>query len=140
MRKRKYIRIEMLQHATVEFQGMDYTSCSVNNLSLTGMFLCGSFYQKAGDECIVRYTRIYNNSAFSFHLKARVVRKTREGIGLEFLSMAADNYMQLQTSLLYEAVDPLAIGLELPDDCPFDITGELSGDARKSMYADIACH
>jgi hypothetical protein len=107
---------------------------------LTGMFVCGSFYQQIGDECTVRYTRIYNTSGFSFQFKASVVRTATDGIALKFLSMPADNYMQLQTSLLYDAVDPLAVGLELPDDCPFDITREMSNDIGKPVYSDACCH
>lgn len=41
--------------------------------------------------------------------------------------MPLDSYMLLQTILRYEAVDPLEIGLQIPDDCPFEITVELAG-------------
>jgi hypothetical protein len=36
--------------------------------------------------------------------------------------MSFDSYMFLQVTLLYEAEEPLSIGFELPDNCPFEIS------------------
>ena len=55
---------------------------------------------------------------------AKVVRVTDEGLAIEFTKMTFDSYMYLEVVLLYEAQQPLFIGLELPDDSPFQIIDE----------------
>lgn len=138
--KRKFIRVDVLQRASIEFQRMHYASCHIKNISLTGMFVTGSFYQQVGDECLVKYSRTWKRCRFSFRVKARLVRAAADGIALEFISMPQECYMELQTALLYEAADPLAIGLELPETCPFALTGDRRAEAEKAVHTDIRCH
>jgi len=124
--KRKFIRVDVVQQARLDFQDIGYDPCRIKNLSLTGMFVFGSFKQQVGDECIIRYSQTCSSSHFYFKAIAKVVRIMNDGLAIEFSSMPLDSYMLLQTTLLYEAVDPLAIGLELPENCPFEITIEIS--------------
>jgi hypothetical protein len=35
--------------------------------------------------------------------------------------MNNESYMYLQTTLLYEADDPLSLSREFPEDCPFEL-------------------
>jgi len=135
--KRKYIRIEIIQQARLDFGEVSYDPCRIKDLSLTGMFVLGGFGQKAGDECTIRYSQTCSSSHFYFKARARVVRITDEGLAIEFVSMPLDSYMLLQTTLIYEAVDPIAIGLQLPDDCPFEITFDLTretGDNIRTVF------
>jgi len=124
--KRQFIRVEISQQAILEFADKKYNPCRLKDLSLTGMVLFGKFQQQAGDECIVRFSQKSTSSCFYFKACARVVRTTEDGLAIEFVSMPLDSYMLLQTTLLYTAVDPLEIGLQLPENCPFEITIEVS--------------
>lgn len=131
--KRRFIRIDVIQQARLDFNGTEYDLCRIRNLSLTGMYIAGDFNQKVGDVCIIRYSQTSTSSHFYFKAKAKIVRIAEDGVAIEFVSMPLDSYMLLQTTLLYEAVDPLAIGLELPDDCPFEITIEVSREDGENI-------
>lgn len=131
--KRRFIRIDVIQQARLDFENAEYKSCQIKNLSLTGMYVTGEFQQQVDDECIIRYSQTCSSSHFYFKAKARVVRADDKGVAVEFISMPLDSYMLLQTTLLYESVDPLEIGLQLPDDCPFEITIEVSKNFNASQ-------
>ena len=129
--KRKFIRVDLIQQARLDFGGISYEPCRIKDISLTGMFIFGTFNQKEGDECIVRYSQTCTASHFYFKAKAKLVRVADDGIAIEFKSMPFDSYMLLQTTLLYEAVNPLEIGLQLPENCPFEITIAVSKDPKE---------
>lgn len=129
--KRKFIRVKILRQARLEFGGTGYDPCRIRDLSLSGMFVFGRFDQEVGDECTIRYSQTSAASHFHFQAKARVARSGRDGIAIEFISMPFDSYMLLQTTLLYEADDPLAICLQIPEVCPFEITLALSKKSRE---------
>ena len=85
------------------------------------MFVFGFFEQKVGDTCIVNLCQTGASTKLAMHATATVVWTNDYGLAIQFKSMAFDSYMFLQTTLLYEAKDPMFIGLELPADCPFEI-------------------
>lgn len=124
--KRRFIRVDIVQQARLDFEDTSYDPCQIKDLSLTGMFVSGSFNQQPGDICTIRYSQTGSSSHFYFKATAKIVRAADDGIAIDFKSMPLDSYMLLQTTLLYEALDPLEIGLELPEDCPFEITIDIS--------------
>lgn len=134
---RKFTRIEMVQQTRLDFQDASYDPCRIKDLSLTGMFVLGAIEQQAGDECTIRYSQTCSSSHFYFKAKARIVRASSDGVAIEFVSMPLDSYMLLQTTLLYESVDPLEIGMELPEDCPFELTIDISRETKKNNLTDI---
>lgn len=123
--KRKYNRVKIVQEAWLYFKGSNYGPCRIRDINLTGLFVYGPFHQRTGDECILGYSEERTASNCYFKAKARVVRTKIDGIALEFKSMPLDSYILLQSTLLYEAADPLTIVYDLPADCPFIITDEL---------------
>ena len=130
--QRRFIRVEMVQQARLDFQDTSYDPCRIKDINLTGMFVFGTFNQQVGDECVVRYSQTCTSSHFYFKARARVVRAMGGGVALEFKSMPLDSYMLLQTTLLYEAVNPVAIGLDLPEECPFEITTDISREPKEN--------
>ena len=116
--KRKFSRVDMIQRARLDFEHRMYDPCHIKNLSLSGMFIFGRCILKKGDECTISFNRTCSATHIYFKAKAKVVRTTGEGIAIEFISMSFDSYMSLQTTLLWEADDPLAICLEIPEECP----------------------
>lgn len=131
--KRRFSRIEFSQQANIKFQGKNYENCMIKDLSLTGMFVFGTFVQKTGDKCLIKYSQTSSTSHFYFKAAAKVVRINDEGIGIVFTSMPPNSYMLLETTLLYESSDPLSIGLQLPDNCPFEIIEELSENPEENI-------
>ena len=97
------------------------------------MFVFGTFSQQEGNKCLIKYSQTSSTSHFYFKAAARVVRKNEEGIGIIFTSMPPNSYMLLETTLLYESKDPLSIGLQLPDNCPFEIIEELSENPEDNI-------
>lgn len=102
-------------------------------MNLTGMFIVGTFMQQPGDKCIIKYTQTSATSHFYFKAAARVVRSGSKGIGIVFTSMPLYSYMFLETTLLYESSDPLAVGDQLPDNRPFEIIEKLSENPDKNI-------
>ena len=122
--KRSFSRIEFHRHVTLEFASTNYENCEIKDLSLTGMFVLGSFSQHGGEKCVVHYCQKGKATDVCLQAMAEVVRVTEEGLAIEFTEMTFDSYMYLEVVLLYEARQPLVIGLELPDDSPFSIIEE----------------
>lgn len=118
---RQYSRVNFHRKVNIDFHGSNYNEAQIRDLSLTGMFIFGVFQQKVGDYCLLNLVQTGATSDLSIHASAKVVRKDDEGIAIVFCAMSFDSYMFLQMSLLYEAEEPLVIGLELPEHCPFEI-------------------
>lgn len=121
-KKRKFTRIHFDRQMDLDFSGNIFNNCQIKDLSLTGMFVLKSFEQDIGKHCLVNIAQLGTSSILYLQALAKVVRKCDEGIAIEFVSMQFDSYMFLQVTLLYEAEEPLAVGLELPENCPFEIT------------------
>ena len=131
--KRRFSRIDLAQEASIKFQGQNYDHCLIRDLSLTGMFVLGNFSQHVGEKCLIKYSQTTATSHFYFKAAAMVVRSDAEGIGIEFTSMPLNSYMLLETTLLYESQDPVSIGLQLPESCPFKIIEELSENPEDNI-------
>ena len=123
VRKKRYTRINFSRNVTLNFQERAYCSCRIKDLSLGGMFVFSRFTESEGACCNVSVRQIGSDSDLTIKMIARVVRKTSEGMAIEFTSMTYDSYMFLKIILLYAAEDPLSICLEYPGNCPFEILG-----------------
>ena len=121
-KKRKFSRIHFDRHVKLDFSVGSFDDCRIKDLSLTGMFAIGIFKQNVGENCIVNLFQKGISSNLNLQASAKVARRNDEGIAIEFTSMSFDSYMFLQVTLLYEAEEPLSLGLELPDNCPFEIS------------------
>ena len=120
--KRMFTRIQFSRHVSIHFQKSSYGPCSIRDLSLSGMFVSGKFKEKVGAICHLIFMQTGASSEMTLRASAKVVRADKNGIALEFTAMAHDSYMFLQTSLLYQADDPLPMGLEFPEETPYKLT------------------
>ena len=120
--KRMFTRIEFSRKVSIHFQKNSYGPCSIRNLSLGGMFVVGDFEEDVGAICHLVFMQTGASSELTIRASAKVIRAGSDGIALEFTSMSNDSYMFLQTSLLYQADDPLPISLEFPDETPYKLT------------------
>ena len=81
--------------------------------------------QAIGDLCIIslKQSALYKKNVI--RAVASVSRVTKNGIGLEFLSMKLDSFSFLQATLLRKAVQPAEVSREfLMNDC-FKLDGEM---------------
>ena len=118
---RKFSRISFDHQVSLEFINSRHDNCQIKDISLTGLFVNGFFQQQVGENCIINLVQKGVSITLSLAALAKVVRKSYDGIAIKSTAMSFDSYMYLQTSLLYEADEPIVIGLELPNDCPFKI-------------------
>lgn len=121
-KKRVFKRISFDRYVRLDFLSESFDNCQIKNLSLTGMFVIGAFQDKIGEYCLVKLFQKGMSSNVKLLASANVVRTNDEGIAIEFNSMSFDSYMFLQVTLLYEAEEPMVIALELPEECPFEIS------------------
>ncbi len=118
-KKRKFSRIYFHREVTLDCRSDIYGPCRIRDLSLGGMFVFGHFKLAVGSECKVTFFQTGSSTSLILDATARVSRTEKNGVAIEFTSMSQDSYLYLQTALLYESDDPLAISLEFPDECPF---------------------
>ena len=121
LKRRRFLRVKCHKMAQLDFADKSYGPNRVKDINLTGMFIAGNYKQKVGDKCTVRFIQEFDGSSSCFKARAKVVRLSRLGLAIEFLSMYRDSYILLQTTLLYEAEDPCIVGFELPENCPFKV-------------------
>jgi len=122
--KRNFTRIKFERQVNLDFQDESFDSCMIKDLNLTGMFVFGTFTQQVNTTCLIILDQKGESSDLTLSATAKVVRTTEEGIAIEFKSMTFESYMFLQATLLYEAGDPISIGLEFPENCPFEVIEE----------------
>ena len=122
--KRKFSRIDFNRKVNLDFITDWYNECLIIDLCLTGMFIQGSFRQQEGEYCLITLVHEKKSSDMTIQAICKITRKTDQGIALQFISMTFESYMYLQMLLLYECNEPMDIGLELPERCPFSLTDE----------------
>ncbi|WP_339135455.1 MAG: PilZ domain-containing protein [Candidatus Electrothrix sp. GW3-4] len=119
---RHYTRVDFQRDVHLYFDGKKYIHHTVNNLSLGGLYVKGAFEQQQGDTCTVELSNPDNNQ-LGIELRARcsVARVDDDGIALEFTSMGHESFLFLQTTLLYEAEDPMQLGAEFVKAISFEL-------------------
>ncbi len=121
---RLFTRVEFKRTVQLEFEGKIYENCQINDLSLGGMFVLGSFDQEAGATCDIKLIQEGPGSVIDLEVAGRVARVDSKGVALTFLSMKFDSYLFLQTTLLYEADDPAVLGNEFLRDFFFNLEAD----------------
>ena len=90
----------------------------VCNLSMGGACLQGSTSLRAGDMCDFELHEEGRTFCRIVKFCARVIRTGSNKLALEFVNMDVDNYMLLQTLVLYNTDDPIGIVTEFQDYFP----------------------
>lgn len=106
-KKRETTRVQF--HTRAELQVDEKTiSGEVNNLSLTGMFLItdtSEIGEIEGREVTVTVSLAGVASNLRVTLEGKVVRKNKEGIGIEFTEMEFDSFVHLRNIVAYNTGD-----------------------------------
>jgi hypothetical protein len=110
--RRRFSRVNIRWAAQLDFGVIEYKRF-VDNVSLSGFRINGNFQQKTRDLCMIRLTPSgLLHTAEAVHAVGIVSRISETGMAIEFLSMKLDSFFFLETTLLYKAVDPGALGKE----------------------------
>ena len=86
--------------------------CKPASLSLSGSYLECPVDLAVGDTCEVIITSLDVDFKAPLSLTARVVRVDDEGVALEFCDTDSDDYLVLQSILLYTSEEPHVIAAE----------------------------
>ncbi|MCI5160487.1 MAG: PilZ domain-containing protein [Candidatus Electrothrix sp. AX5] len=121
---RQYTRVDFQRDVHLDFDGKKYIHHTVNNLSLGGMYVKGTFEQQEGDICSVELSNPDNGFGVELCARCAVVRVNGDGIALEFTSMGHESFLFLQTTLLYEAEDPMQLGTEFVQAISFELDSD----------------
>jgi hypothetical protein len=92
MKKRNFTRISFAAGASVSYDNQ-VAICTTGNLSLHGMYL------KTGYDIpldVPVHVTVYHNDLSSFKVKAKVVRREENGVGLEINNLSIDSFVQLR--------------------------------------------
>ncbi len=110
--RRRFSRVNIRWAARLDFGAMEYKRF-VDNVSLSGFRIDGNFQQRTKDLCIIRLTPsglLHTEDAV--RAIGTVSRISETGMAIEFFSMKIDSFFFLETTLLYKAIDPGALGKE----------------------------
>ena len=118
---RQYTRVDFQRDVHLDFDGKKYIHNTVKNLSLGGLYVEGKFEQQKGDICTVELSNPDNDFGVELRAHCAVVRVNDDGMALEFTSMGHESFLFLQTTLLYEAEDPMQLGTEFIKAVSFEL-------------------
>jgi|GEM_PF-6685115 len=104
---------------------------STRNISLSGMFIVGRFSHEVGSRCTVTLNERWAERPFVLNLTCRIIRLERDGIAIRYTEMGLNTFSLLQTLLLYESRNPMAMGEEFAQECPFVIRDSWSKGKRQ---------
>ncbi|CAK8721525.1 hypothetical protein H206_03143 [Candidatus Electrothrix aarhusensis] len=123
--RRRFSRVNIQWAARLDFGIMEYKRF-VDNVSLSGFHIEGDFKQKTNDLCIIKLTPSgLLHTVEAVRAIGTVSRISETGMAMEFLSMKLDSFFFLETTLLYKAIDPGALGREFIWNNSLDFEGDI---------------
>lgn len=123
--KRQFTRLHIHLDADLDFGTQCYYRHTVENISLGGLYVSGSFDHRSGDICTIRLNQTEFDAALEIHATCSVIRGSKQGIALEFVSMKLNDFCHLQTVLLYQADDPFVLGTEFVNNMNLELENDL---------------
>ncbi len=122
--QRKFSRVKVQGVVHLDFRSKQYQGV-LDNLSLCGSFIKGTFKQSKGDICKINI----RESAFDSEVVVRaiglIVRVNNSGIAIEFIAMKAECYNWLETELLTKADEPSILEDEILQRSIFEFDDDL---------------
>ena len=108
MEKRKHKRVPFQAEAVVRDRDLT-VSGKIENLSMKGLFLKAAAADVGTGPLEVTILLSGSSSKLSIELTGKVVRKTENGMALQFLEMDLDSFIHLKNVVLYNSEDADAI-------------------------------
>lgn len=117
---RKQPRIPYQGKVDLFFPDRRYLGCTVQNLSLIGMWVLGGCRDQGeeGGECDIEFHDTVSGANHQLRMRGEVVRADDEGIALIFLNMNVRTYNDLEALILEQGGPPLMEENEFLDGLP----------------------
>lgn len=120
---RKNSRVFLSKMAGITFNKQSSNYFPTRNISLSGIFVDGKFWQNPGNTCAITLTEQWLDREYVMTLTGKVARQEQGGIAIQFTEMDPETLSLLQTLLLYKSRNPLSMGEEFAQDCTFAVSG-----------------
>ncbi|WP_339137309.1 MAG: PilZ domain-containing protein [Candidatus Electrothrix sp. GW3-4] len=122
--QRKFSRVAVQRPVRLHFSAGKYNGF-IDNLSLCGSFVKGSFKQSKGDICKIDFKESARDPAVAVRAIGSITRINESGIALEFIAMKPTSYHWLETELLSQAPDPSVLEDEIFQRSIFELDDDL---------------
>ena len=122
--RRRFSRINMRWAVRLDFGLKEYKRF-VDNVSLSGLYIEGTFQQLIGDICLISLKQSCLFEDDAVQAVGYIARISEYGIAVEFSSMKLDSFFFLQTALYSKAVDPVMLGKEFLSNNIFELEKDL---------------
>lgn len=119
---RKNARIFCAKMVGISFGDQPRNYYPLRNISLSGLFVEGWLWQKPGNRCDITLTERWLDRDYVMSLSGMVTRQEQAGVAIQFTGMHRDTLSMLQTTLLYESQNPMAMGEEFTQECAFTVS------------------
>jgi hypothetical protein len=119
---RKNARVFCEKMVGISFNNRPRNFYPLRNISLSGLFVEGWFWQKPGNRCDITLTERWLDQEYVMTLSGKVTRQEQEGVAIQFTGMHRDTLDMLQTTLLYESQNPTVMGEEFARECAFTVS------------------
>lgn len=104
--KRRTTRVKFHTSVDLKFADKLYEQCEILDLSVKGVFVLGVTNCEPGQECEVTLQLSGTSSELKLKMKAKVVRVTKDGIGLNFHEVDLDSFSHLKYIVYYNSENP----------------------------------
>lgn len=105
--RRKRTRVKLGASVDVHATGARLLGLKSRDLSHKGVYVLGDLPLKPGQNCLVTvHLPLESDSAPVLQMEGKVVRPSKEGAAIDFVSMDPDTYMHLRNLILHNANDP----------------------------------
>ena len=105
--KRKHPRIPYQGKIDLYFNDHRYLKCTVQNLSLIGVWVVGCLEQEEGAQCDIEFHDAAASANRPLRIKGEVIRVDEEGIALLFLNMNVRTFSDLEALIVEQGGPPL---------------------------------
>ena len=125
---RNNARIFLSRAVGITFNSNHKNIYPTRNISLSGMYVVGKFWQQQGNLCEISLAERWLDRQFVMTLSGRVTRQETDGIAIQFTEMDQETLSSLQTLLLYESKTPTLMGEEFAQGFSFAISDGFTDD------------
>jgi hypothetical protein len=113
---RRYTRVVFTRCVKLFYKGKAYGQYPARNLSQGGLFIEGDINIPVGEDCRLELYETGRHSSLILTFLGKIVRREKDGTGVEFTSMGEDSFMFLQTMVLYSSDDPVGVAERFLED------------------------
>lgn len=118
---RRHARVALSHPVNLSFDEAKPRQHLAKDISLSGMYLVGGTQFYKSSNCLVTISNLPLAQKELIVIKAVLTRFDNLGFGIQFTKMDYQDYGILQTYLLYGCQDPLVMGEEFMQKCPYKV-------------------